>query len=54
MLSAPIIAFYYTQLIGDARNPPTLAINKQFSGIAVIDADPYIASGQWYNNTNNL
>lgn len=36
MISAPIIAYYYSQLIGDARNPPTLLATADFNGIAVI------------------
>lgn len=36
MISAPIIAYYYSQLIGDARNPPTLLATSEFNGIAVI------------------
>ncbi|KAI9065088.1 glycoside hydrolase family 55 protein [Trametes sanguinea] len=56
-VSSPIIAYYYTQLIGDARNPPTLLADASFSGMAVIDADPYIPNGggaQWYVNQNNF
>ncbi|KJA18557.1 glycoside hydrolase family 55 protein [Hypholoma sublateritium FD-334 SS-4] len=54
VISAPIIAYYYSQLIGDARNPPTLLATSGFNGIAVIDADPYIATGQFYVNQNNF
>ncbi|OSD08671.1 glycoside hydrolase family 55 protein [Trametes coccinea BRFM310] len=56
-VSTPIIAYYYTQLIGDARNPPTLLADASFTGMAVIDADPYIPNGggaQWYVNQNNF
>ncbi|KAF7974441.1 hypothetical protein HWV62_12174 [Athelia sp. TMB] len=41
IVSSPIIAYYFTQLIGDGRTPPTLRATAGFSGIAVIDADPY-------------
>ncbi|PFH50090.1 glycoside hydrolase family 55 protein [Amanita thiersii Skay4041] len=57
LVSSPIIAYYYTQLIGDARTPPTLLASSSFNGIAVIDADPYIPGGngaQWYVNQNNF
>ncbi|KAF8736780.1 hypothetical protein AX14_014012 [Amanita brunnescens Koide BX004] len=57
VVSSPIIAYYYTQLIGDARNPPTLLASSSFSGMAVIDADPYIPGGggaQWYVNQDNF
>ncbi|CCL99324.1 uncharacterized protein FIBRA_01342 [Fibroporia radiculosa] len=57
LVSSPIIAYYYTQLIGDARVPPTIRASSSFSGMAVIDADPYIPNGygaEWYNSTNNF
>ncbi|KAJ3560072.1 hypothetical protein NP233_g11075 [Leucocoprinus birnbaumii] len=57
LVSAPIIAYYYTQLIGDARSPPTLLASASFDGMAVIDADPYIPNGggsQYYINQNNF
>lgn len=53
-VSTPLIALYQTQLIGDARTPPTLLAAPNFNGIAVIDADPYIANGQYYDNTDNF
>uniref|UniRef100_A0A0W0FZR5 Rhamnogalacturonase A/B/Epimerase-like pectate lyase domain-containing protein n=1 Tax=Moniliophthora roreri TaxID=221103 RepID=A0A0W0FZR5_MONRR len=47
LVSSPIIAYYYTQLIGDARDPPTLLASE--------DVDPYLAGGaQWYQNQNNF
>ncbi|KAJ7184277.1 exo-beta-1,3-glucanase [Mycena filopes] len=52
-----IIPYYYTQLIGDAKKPPTLLAAATFTDIAVIDADPYIPGGngaQWYTNQNNF
>ncbi|KAF8879271.1 exo-beta-1,3-glucanase [Infundibulicybe gibba] len=45
LVSAPIIPYYYTQLIGDAKTPPTLLASASFDGIAVIDANPYIPGG---------
>lgn len=36
LISAPIIAYYYTQLIGDAKVPPTLLAAASFDGLAVI------------------
>lgn len=36
LVSSPIIAYYYTQLIGDARVPPTLLASPSFAGMAVI------------------
>ncbi|OBZ70776.1 Glucan 1,3-beta-glucosidase [Grifola frondosa] len=55
LVSSPIIAYYYTQIIGDAKIPPTLLASANFVGIAVIDADPYLDGGaQWYINQNNF
>ncbi|KAF8900737.1 exo-beta-1,3-glucanase [Gymnopilus junonius] len=57
VISAPIVAYYYTQLIGDAKNPPTLLAAHSFDGMAVIDANPYIPGGggaQYYQATNNF
>ncbi|KAI1790568.1 exo-beta-1,3-glucanase [Ganoderma leucocontextum] len=56
-VSTPLIAYYYTVLIGDARKPPKLLAAPGFSGLAVIDVDPYIPGGggaQWYLNQNNF
>ncbi|KAH9921800.1 beta-1,3-glucanase [Fomitopsis serialis] len=53
----PAICLLLHQLIGDARAPPTLLAGSNFSGMAVIDADPYIPGGggaQWYINQNNF
>lgn len=38
LVSSPIIAYYYTQLVGDAKNPPTLLASASFEGMAVIGA----------------
>jgi glucan 1,3-beta-glucosidase len=53
VVSKPLNVYYYTQLIGDGRKPPTLQASSSFAGMAVIDADPYLASGDnWYTNQN--
>ncbi|KAI6165441.1 glycoside hydrolase family 55 protein [Pisolithus thermaeus] len=55
LVSAPIDTYYYTQMIGDAKHPPTLLADASFQGKAVIDADPYMADGsQWFINQNNF
>lgn len=55
VVSTPIIQYYYTQFIGDALNPPTLKAAAGFTGMAVIDADPYDNTGNnWYTNQNNF
>lgn len=43
LVSAPIIPYYYTQLIGDAKTPPTLLASASFSGMAVIGNIRYLA-----------
>lgn len=45
LVSTPIVALYYTELVGDAKVLPTLKAAAGFSGIAVIDADPYLSGG---------
>lgn len=32
LISAPLDLYYYTQLIGDAKNPPTLLATADFTG----------------------
>lgn len=55
LVSKPIVQYYYTQLVGDATNPPTLKASSAFSGMAVIDADPYEDDGtNWWVNQNNF
>ncbi|CAL1707953.1 unnamed protein product [Somion occarium] len=47
-VSSSILALYQTQLVGDARHPPTLLAAPNFAGIAVIDGNPF------YVNQNNF
>ncbi|ORX52811.1 pectin lyase-like protein [Hesseltinella vesiculosa] len=57
LISKPIIMYYYTQLVGNALNPPTLIAASNFQGMAMIDTDPYLndgSEGQWYVNQNNF
>ncbi|KAL6804784.1 glycoside hydrolase family 55 protein [Trichoderma sp. SZMC 28013] len=49
VVSSPIQLYYYTHLIGDATNLPTLKASRNFAGIAVIDSNP-----GWYGATNNF
>ncbi|KAJ7834921.1 exo-beta-1,3-glucanase [Mycena olivaceomarginata] len=60
-VTKPIIPYYYTSLVGDLKNKPTLLADAGLQG-AVIDADPYLqgvsnpdGSGiNWWNNQNNF
>lgn len=55
MVSKPIIQYYYTQMVGDARALPVLKAASGFKGMAVVDSDPYTDSGSnWYTNQNNF
>lgn len=55
MISAPIVQLYYTQFVGDAVSVPTIKATAGFSGIAMIDSDPYGSGGvNWYTNQNNF
>ncbi|KAM0259874.1 hypothetical protein ACHAQJ_003119 [Trichoderma viride] len=49
LVSSPILLYYYTHMIGDATNLPTLKASSNFAGIAVIDSNP-----GWYTATNNF
>ncbi|KAG8875639.1 hypothetical protein FRB97_004846 [Tulasnella sp. 331] len=56
LVSGSIIPYYFTQLVGDATNPPTITAASSFTGY-LIDADPYIPGGngaQWWVNQNNF
>jgi glucan 1,3-beta-glucosidase len=54
LVSTPIIQTYYTQFVGDATAPPTLKASAGFTGMAVIDSDPYENGANWYVNQNNF
>lgn len=55
VVSEPIIAYYYTQIVGDPLDPPVIKGSPQFSGMALIDSDPYTDEGDnWYTNQNNF
>ena len=55
LVSKPLIQYYYTQFVGDAVTIPTIKAAASFTGIAVIDSDPYNNDGtNWYTNQNNF
>ncbi|KAJ8128672.1 hypothetical protein O1611_g4962 [Lasiodiplodia mahajangana] len=60
LISKPIVQTYYTQFVGDAVNVPTIKGSADFTGMGLIDADPYdYTTGQdpapnWYINQNNF
>ncbi|KAK4545222.1 hypothetical protein LTR36_003401 [Oleoguttula mirabilis] len=55
LVSSPLIMLYYTQMVGDPTNLPTIVGSSGFKGIALLDADPYGNYGvNWYINQNNF
>ncbi|KAF3929479.1 hypothetical protein ABW19_dt0200131 [Dactylella cylindrospora] len=57
IISSPIIQCYYSQFIGNPNDRPVIKGAPNFSGIALIDADPYIPDGEgrgWYINQNQF
>ncbi|OQO05758.1 hypothetical protein B0A48_09852 [Cryoendolithus antarcticus] len=54
-VSSPIVMYYYTQLIGNANDLPTIVADPSFKGMAVLDADPYSNNGtSFWTNQNNF
>ncbi|RMZ81784.1 hypothetical protein DV738_g2045, partial [Chaetothyriales sp. CBS 135597] len=61
-ISQPIVMPYYTQMVGDALDVPTISALPSFEGIALVDSDPYIqgvsnpdGSGiNYWTNQNNF
>ncbi|KAJ3163266.1 hypothetical protein HDU86_002436 [Geranomyces michiganensis] len=56
LISQPVIQYYMTQLVGDAVNLPIFKATPGFSGMAMVDSDPYIpgSGNNWYTNQNNF
>lgn len=58
LVSAPITMYYYTQMVGDPTDMPTLLASSDFAGMAVVDADPYEyidnTAVNWFTNQNNF
>ncbi|KAI0266843.1 exo-beta-1,3-glucanase [Gloeopeniophorella convolvens] len=54
LVSGSLVLFYYTELVGDPKNPPTLLASSSFGGGSVIDADPYGANGNFWASDNNF
>ncbi|KAH7419223.1 putative glucan 1,3-beta-glucosidase precursor [Cadophora sp. MPI-SDFR-AT-0126] len=57
LISSPIIQYYFTQFVGDVNARPTIRGSANFTGMALIDCDPYIPGGNganWYINQNQF
>ena len=54
-VSAPIVSFYNTHLVGSATDRPRILLAPEFQGIAAIDENPYRPGGRnWYTPQNNF
>ena len=54
-ISSPIFDYYYTMLIGNVNNPPTLKATSGFnngSGGSIVDSDPYFSADPNWTPTN--
>ena len=54
VVSKPLIQYYYTHMIGDLSDIPTIKAAANFEGMAVIDANPYEGENNWFTNQNNF
>ncbi|KAI8268330.1 Glucan 1,3-beta-glucosidase [Colletotrichum sp. SAR11_239] len=55
VVSKPIAMKYYTHMVGDATQLPTIKAAASFTGMAVIDANPYDDQGNnQHTNQNNF
>lgn len=57
IISTSIQMYYYTQMVGDAFNMPTLTASSSFVGLGVLSSDYYYPGGngdEWYVNQNNF
>ncbi|KAF4624064.1 hypothetical protein G7Y89_g14110 [Cudoniella acicularis] len=52
LISAPIVPYYMTQMIGNPNAMPILKASAGFSGFALVDADPYQSANPDYGTTN--
>lgn len=52
LISSSIIDQYYTQLIGNPNDPPTLKATANFAGFGLIDADKYYTENLNWVSTN--
>ena len=52
LISSSILDQYYTQLIGNPNDPPTLKATAGFSGFGLIDADKYYTANLNWVSTN--
>lgn len=57
MVNSSLFMMYYTSLIGDPKEMPTIKATADFFGLGILDSDPYYPGGggaNWYVNQNNF
>lgn len=54
LISSSIVPYYFTQLVGDANNFPTLKATSGFAGFGLIDGNPYYTSDLNWVSTNTF
>lgn len=56
LVSKPVIAYYYSQFVGNPNDRAIIKASPSFKGMSVIDADPYYPNtgDNWYTNQNNF
>ncbi|RYP69856.1 hypothetical protein DL771_005867 [Monosporascus sp. 5C6A] len=57
LVTKPIIMYFHTQMVGNPRSRPIIQGSANFSGIALVDANPYVPGGNgrtWYVNQSNF
>ncbi|PSS03376.1 exo-beta-1,3-glucanase-like protein [Coniella lustricola] len=52
LISSSLLPDYFTQIIGDATDPPTLKASAGMTGFGLIDANPYYSSDLNWVSTN--
>ncbi|KAJ6645755.1 Glucan 1,3-beta-glucosidase [Pseudolycoriella hygida] len=50
LISSPIVMYYYSQLVGNVKDPPTIIASPEFQGSSLIDSNP----PDWFINQNNF
>jgi glucan 1,3-beta-glucosidase len=52
LISSSILPYYMTQLVGNPNDMPVLKATASFSGLGLVDGDPYGSSVPDYGTTN--
>jgi len=52
LISSPIVLYYMTNLVGNVQAMPVLKATAGFTGLALVDADPYLSANPAYITTD--